>query len=326
MSRALIVGIDYYEHTSDLIGCVKDAENMARLLGEHEGGHNNFDCKVWKASDKKSAVSRVQFRKEIEELFKHPTDMALLYFAGHGHIKAAGGTIMASDSLDGSDGVTLDFILTLANNSEATNRVIILDSCYSGSAGYTSHNPKLAALAEGVTILAAATKDQYAWGDKNGGVFTNLVVDALSGGAADLLGNITVASLYAHLDKSLGDWDQRPVFKANVERFVPLRKVDPPISRIDLKKIGEYFDKAGDKFKLDPSYEPRDEARTPDMPRSNPDHVKIFKILQKFNRLNLLVPHPKSVPNMWTAAMKSKWCVLTPLGKHYHRLVKNKRL
>ena len=56
------------------------------------------------------------------------------------------------------------------------------------------------------------------------------------------------------------------------------------------------------------------------------DHVRksrgnnaIFAILQKYNRVNLVVP--VDAPHMWDAAVESKTCTLTALGEHYRRLV-----
>ena len=53
-------------------------------------------------------------------------------------------------------------------------------------------------------------------------------------------------------------------------------------------------------------------------------NTAIFAILQKFNRLNLVVP--VGAPHMWHAAMENKSCKLTTLGEHYRRLAKNNRL
>jgi hypothetical protein len=49
-----------------------------------------------------------------------------------------------------------------------------------------------------------------------------------------------------------------------------------------------------------------------------------FAILQKYNRMNLVVP--VSAPHMWHAAMESKACKLPVLGEHYRRLVANKQI
>ena len=44
-----------------------------------------------------------------------------------------------------------------------------------------------------------------------------------------------------------------------------------------------------------------------------------FKILQAYNRVNILIP--VDAPHMWHAAIGSKTCRLTVLGEHYRRLV-----
>ena len=72
-------------------------------------------------------------------------------------------------------------------------------------------------------------------------MFTSLLVDALNGGAANLLGDVTPGSIYAHIDQSLGEWEQRPVFKTNVKRFTSLRRVVPAIQRADLRRIVDFF-------------------------------------------------------------------------------------
>jgi hypothetical protein len=98
------------------------------------------------------------------------------------------------------------------------------------------------------------------------GVFTNLFVDALGGAAANLVGDVTPGSVYAHIDQSLGPWAQRPVFKTNVKTFVSLRKATPPISLADLQAIATHFPVAGYNCKLDPSYEPeRSEEQRKDL-------------------------------------------------------------
>jgi hypothetical protein len=74
-----------------------------------------------------------------------------------------------------------------------------------------------------MTIFTASTKGQYAAEANGGGVFTGLLIDALGGAAANLIGEVTPGGVYAHIDQSLGNWSQRPVFKTNVKKFVSLR-------------------------------------------------------------------------------------------------------
>ena len=104
----------------------------------------------------------------------------------------------------------------------------MLDSCYSGIAG-ARPGQQMAKITDGMTILTASTENQYASEEQGSGVFTTLFVDALSGAAGNLVGDVTPGSVYAHIDQSLGPWAQRPVFKTNVTTFVSLREVTPPI-------------------------------------------------------------------------------------------------
>lgn len=311
MRKALIIGIDYYEDGSHLYGCVNDAHAVKAALERHADGTVNFDIKLLTATGPKEQVTRATLRSSVDELFAGDSEIALFYFAGHGHIDTVGGYLCTSDSKTGDDGLGLYDVLALANESKAINKVIILDSCHSGIAGSKATLKPVAELKEGITVLTASTADQYADEENNSGVFTSLLIDALNGAASNLLGDITPGSVYAHIDQSLGPWEQRPVFKTNVKQFVSLRKAIPPISLIDLQRITEIFPTAGFQFKLDPSYEPEG-------PNPNTKNTEIFAILQKYVRVNLVVPIDAT--HMYHAAMGNKSCKLTVLGEHYRRL------
>lgn len=324
MKIALIVGINFYEHGGSLYGCVNDAYSVKSMLERNDGGSVNFDCKLLTASSDRESIKRGALKDSIQKLFSTKAETALFYFAGHGHIEATGGYLLASDARRGDEGVSLSEILVLANASPATNKIIILDSCHSGIAGDAPGKDDMANLTEGLTILTASTKEQYASEEDGSGVFTSLLVDALSGSAANLVGEITPGSVYAHIDQSLGAWEQRPVFKTNVRNFVSLRQVAPAIPLEDLRKLYELFPMPGFEYKLDPTYEPEMKGREKGMPLPDEENTRIFAILQKFNRLNLLIPI--GAPHMWHAAMESKSCKLTALGEHYRRLVKKARI
>ncbi|WP_292959672.1 caspase family protein [Novosphingobium sp. UBA1939] len=323
MSRkALIVGIDYYESVSPLYGCVNDSFAVKSMLDRHADGSVNFGVRHITGSTPANIISRDMLRSAITELFAGDGEISLLYFAGHGHIEATGGYLCTSDVKTGNDGVPLAEIMTMANNSKIANRVIILDSCHSGVAGGSALQQRVAEISDGVSILTASTDEQYASEQNGAGVFTALLVDALGGAAANLVGEVTPGGVYAHVDQSLGPWAQRPVFKTNVKRFVSLRKVQPPLELSELRKISEFFPLAGYQMPLDPTYEPeRHESWEDDpqgVPAPDPDHNAIFAVLQKYNRVGLLVP--EGAPHMWHAAMESKTVRLTALGEHYRHL------
>lgn len=325
MRKALIVGIDHYSSVSPLHGCVNDAHSVKAVLERHADGGLNFSVKLLTGTGPSNTVSRTELKDAIKDLFSGDAETALFYFAGHGFIEVTGGYLITSECKSGDDGLSLNDVLVLANGSAARNKVIVLDSCHSGIAGTSANNKTYSAeLAEGITILTASTSDQYATEKNGSGVFTSLLVDALAGAGANLVGDVTPGSVYAHIDQSLGPWEQRPVFKTNVKSFVSLRRVQPAIALSELQRISELFPHPGFEFLLDPSYEPEMKGRDPGMPPPDPEHTKIFSVLQKYNRLNLLVP--VGAPHMWHAAMEGKTCRLTALGEHYRRLVESNRI
>ena len=322
MRKALVVGIDNYANVSQLYGCVNDSFSVKSMLDRHADESVNFGVKHLTATGPNDPVNREELREAIKYLFEGDGEVALFYFAGHGHIEATGGYLCSSDIKSGNDGVPLVEIMTMANKSRIQNRVIILDSCHSGVAGGSALQQQVAEISDGVTILTASTAEQYATEENGAGVFTSLLVDALGGAASNLVGDVTPGGVYAHVDQSLGPWAQRPVFKTNVKRFVSLRRVQPHMELSELRRISEFFPTSGHQVQLDPTYEPeRHETWGSDpkgIPAPDPDHNAIFKILQKYNRVGLAVP--EGAPHMWHAAMESKSIRLTALGEHYRRL------
>ncbi len=325
MRKALIVGIDYYEHIGSLSGCVNDAHWVKAALERHTDGTLNFVApQVLTGTSPVQTVQKRDLKEAVRRLFADDAEIALFYFAGHGYIEDTGGFLCASDCETGDDGLALSEVMTLANTSKAKNKVIILDSCHSGVAGNNVITSGLAEISDGVTILTASTAEQYAFETPGGGagVFTSLFVDALNGAAANLVGDITPGSVYAHIDQSLGPWAQRPVFKTNVKTFVSLRKTEPPITLGDLQALTKHFPTPDHDFHLDPSFEPErslDQLEDPSIPPPDPANTTTFKVLQNYARVNLV--RPVDAPHMWHAAVQSKSCELTVLGQHYWNLV-----
>jgi hypothetical protein len=324
MRKALIVGIDYYEKILGLIGAVNDAHAVKATLERNADGTLNFPTpNLLTGTGPGAGVSRKKLKDAVRELFAGDSDVALFYFAGHGYIEDTGGYLCASDCESGDDGLALSEVMTLANSSRAKTKVIILDSCHSGVAGSNALSANFAEISDGITILTASTAEQYAMETPGGGsgVFTDLLIDALSGAAANLVGAVTPGSVYAHIDQSLGPWAQRPVFKTNVKTFVSLREAAAPIELADLQKLTRLFPDPAGHLPLDPSYEPqRSGAEDTSVAMPDPQHTADFAVLQRYVKVNLV--RPVGAPHMWHAAMESEACELTVLGQHYWRLVK----
>ena len=159
------------------------------------------------------------------------------------------------------------------------------------------------------------------------GVFTTLLVDALNGAAANLLGAVTPGSVYAHIDQSLGPWAQRPVFKTNVTKFISLRTAQAALELPHLQQLSLLFPSPTAQLQLDPSYEPERSGTEDDsVPPPDPANTAVFAVLQKHASVGLVRPVGASKPHMYHAAMESKACELTALGQHYRRLAHERLL
>lgn len=315
MRRALIVGIDDYPG-SPLHGCVNDANAIASVLETHGNGSPNFQILVMTSPS--GDVTRPKLRAAIVKLFATECDIALLYFSGHGLVRSADGYIVTKDAVKDDEGIGMTELLKIANKSPVKNKVIILDCCFSGQMGTPNiESGGVAQLSEGLTVLTASRASEVAVEKGGRGVFTDLVVSALQGGAADLRGHVTPGSVYAYVDQALGAWDQRPIFRTNVTQFTSLREVSPQVPLETLRKLVTYFPSPQDEHALDPSYEDTVSGH-------DSDNARVFKDLQKMEGVGLVVPVGED--HMYYAAMNSKSCRLTALGAQYWRLANEKKL
>lgn len=318
MKKALCVGIDCYEHVEDLQGCVNDANAVKAALERNGDGTLNFEVKIMSATSEASYIKRNELRDAVENLFKGEAEIAVLYYSGHGSFDALGGYLCTSEIERPDEGLSLNDIMSFVAQSKVRNKIIILDSCFSGSIANPIEMQSYSILREGTTILAACGASEYATEENGHGIFTSLLVEALYGGAMNLLGEVSPGSIYSYIDRSLGAWDeQRPLFKANISSFVSLRKNAPPIPITELRRITEFFVSPYDEFPLDPTYEP--DKHEADIKEINKEHESIFAILQRFVKLNLVVPVGEE--HMYYAAIHHKSCKLTAQGQHYWKLV-----
>ena len=187
MKGALLVGIDAYPGSARLHASVNDAVEMGSLLETNEDGSKNFFVEV-----KRDVQTRAELRAMIIKLFKADLNTALFYFAGHGCINERGGFFVTPDFKNYDEGISMDEVLNIVNQSKIREKIVIIDCCHAGAlgtpviiGGTVSH------LGEGVTILTATRNSESALEEKGHGVFTSLLLSALEGGAADIAGNIT---------------------------------------------------------------------------------------------------------------------------------------
>ena len=325
MRKALVVGINDYDNINSLNWCENDAMAMSQALERHASGDPNFSTQLLTTNNKMPLTGRL-IEQKIQELFSGNADVALFYFAGHGGFddtKSEGIICLQDYAFNNGGSIRISDILHWANESKINNKIIILDSCNSGAAGNDRNiKSESSMIGDGITILTACTKEETAQENSSDqhGLFTSLLLEGLYGGAVNILGQVTPGSLYSFIDNALNSWEQRPVFKTNVSKFISLRDNLPLIDKSILRELPKWFNDPTDIFSLDPSYEP-DRNNIPEEFRHlpvNDEHVEIFKKLQKCNRYGLIIPH--EAEHMYYAAINSKGCKLTALGAYYRKV------
>jgi hypothetical protein len=256
-------------------------------------------------------------RSAVESVFSVPTDVALFYFAGHGARRGSEepyeGVLQTIDGVQGDEGVTMEWVIAQANQSKARERVIVLDCCYAGAFDQVLASRTPIPLKEGVSILAASRANQTSVEMNSRGVFTSLVCEALDGGAADVRGFVTAASIFAYADQLLTPFNQRPVFRTSVAGMRPLRHAEPQVSDEMLRELGVIFASQQSTKGLNPTYEPTI------MP-SHPENERVFKILQRCRDAGLV--EVVDADSLYDAAIHSKGCRLTRLGHRYWNQVR----
>jgi hypothetical protein len=308
MRRALVVGIDDYPD-QPLSACSNDARRVHERLCVHADGSPSFESLL--VCNPEQRVGRALLQELLERTLSLDADQAVFYFAGHGGVDEAGGYLLAQDSHDGTDAIRMADVLRLANDSPVRDVVILLDCCAAGALGHLDHRNDRALIDEGLSIIAAARSSERAVERDGGGLFTSLLCEALDGGAADVRGLVTVASLYAYLDESLGSWEQRPQLKSYVSRLVPLRRCAPVVPDELLRRLPAFFPSADAPWALAP-------ANDPVVASSVPIERDVLADLQRYRAATLV--EPVAVGPAGEAYR------LTPLGRRYHRLAVRRRI
>jgi len=308
--RALIVGIDDYPHVAPLSGCVADAKEMTRVLSTHWNGSPNFSCRLL-TNPGGEPVTRAVLKRKWKELFDNFSGDALFYFSGHGFVNDYGGYLVTRDGRLEDPGVSMNDLLVIANNNKTARSItLIIDACHSGTIG----NPdvsKFAELRQGLSIVSASLSTQAALEVEGRGVFTELLVGALEGGAADIRGRVALASVYSYTESALGPWEQRPMYKTHASQWMPIRNCAPRIEDENIRLIIKYFKSPGDHYTLDPSYEYTEAS-------AKKANTKIFALFKEYQVAGLLDPEKGN--SLYWAALRNENVRL------YWRLVKNRRI
>lgn len=313
--KALIIGNDNYRTVSKLRGCKNDTESIEALLKHNEDGTGNF------STNKFTDLDNDSIKKEVEQFLNRKSSYALIYYSGHGYIDKDGGYLCGVDAAKGNVGVSMKWLSQTINNCDIPEITVILDCCHAGEMfNVSSKEGEFALLKQGVTVLSATTKEDTAAEFCGKGVFTSILAEGLKGAAKDILGNISIAGLYACAENMLSPFQQRPVFKSFVDQITPLRKCIPLISEVDLKKLitSDFFPDVDSVINVNLNILNKEKIGGFDI--SYETLLKLFEYekagLIECNTGNTLI----------VTTLEWGECYLSVYGKHIWQLVKNDRI
>lgn len=327
MKRALLVGVDDYPSVSSLDGCVADATALRDLLLKHADGSPNWRTELITSESGLDAITRGSLRGALTELFANARDADLLFFfAGHGAQTPWGADLVTQDAIEHSLGVSMNDLVTLANDSPARSVTLLLDCCFSGDTGNTpglrsasaAENFRLnkAVVRENVTIMAASRGTEASREIEGHGAFTRILLDGLEGGATDHRGRVTALSLYGYVSPAFDDWEQRPVLKTYLTEPVVLRIGPPWLDPDLLREMPKHFPTEDHRLQLTPAHEG---AGRPLLPGAlGTIEQQQFDYVGRLRNANLVTTDNRR-DHFWVA-MESGHVYLTGLGRYFWRL------
>jgi uncharacterized protein YjbI with pentapeptide repeats len=238
--KALIVGINNYTHLQTLDICKNDGTEMYKILSSLGYEISDENKLLGEAKGEKLRDTIFNFFSDITS---NPDDTLLFYYSGHGVPDIDGDIYLASSDIDPNEpyrkGFSFEELTKMIQRTVSTKVVVILDSCYSGSAKISKGDEENAAKVgrttiedksrklqgQGKYILSAsqALQEAYALTTGEHSIFTYYLLEGLKGNtkSIDGKGNVTPDSLgkYAYKEIMSLPLDKRP-------RQKPITKAD----------------------------------------------------------------------------------------------------
>lgn len=208
--KALIAGVNEYEDTRfiPLKYAINDAQDIYKVLTNKDIGEFDRDDVILIENPTRSEME-TSLGKMLEEA--KDKDFVFIYFAGHGKLDTLGKLCLATRDARADKFVTnsihLDYLQSVFNQCDCKSITLIIDSCYSGSAGESFRGNILTESFEQISghgkviISASQTLEKSRESDAVGhGIFTHYILKGLSEGEADgdNDGVISVNELYKY--------------------------------------------------------------------------------------------------------------------------------
>jgi hypothetical protein len=129
---ALLIAIDKYDHWSDLVNPVNDAQTLATELK----GKYGFEVEVLENPDQETVF--IKLREYAEKKYK-PQDQLMVFFAGHGFFDETFGEgyVVAKNSLENDKAKTTyishNRLRSVINNISCEHIFLAMDVCFGGT-------------------------------------------------------------------------------------------------------------------------------------------------------------------------------------------------
>jgi len=225
--NALLVGINSYyldETIGNLRYCVNDVNSLNEILINQSRGNFSTVLLTSDAAEKINEPNRANIMSMLKLISNSASseDLLLFYFAGHGFESEGKNYILPADSrtniLDDS-AISIEWVKETFKKSLAKQKLIVLDSCHSGSTlgravGRMSEAflQSLLNNSEGMAIFCSCKAGQQAceMQEMEHGVFSYYLLEGLTGKAdTDENGLIFLGDINQYVTGKLNEWGLR---------------------------------------------------------------------------------------------------------------------
>lgn len=232
---ALIIGISSYNHMPTLKYTDDDAYHLYAFLKSPEGGalpDNHITVLI------DEVATKTNIRTSMKNLFgkADQDDVVIMYYSGHG----LQGRFLPIDFDGYNNSLAHREVYDLLESSQAKNKVIIADACYSGSltsdkgtlfASLDNFYHKIDDSSGGTAILMSSKAEEQSleYSGLRQGVFSHFLLKGLQG-SADRDSNkiISVSELYNYIYNNVKEYTgnrQSPMLSGSFDKNMPIAMI-----------------------------------------------------------------------------------------------------
>lgn len=209
-SVGVVIGISDYAFMGDIEVCASDAKTFASALTEERGIPAENVAVMTDDSTDTLMPSREMIRERVRICAREAKEggLAFLYFSGHAVTREQELLLVPKDCRP-PNGIPLAEIIETLSESEAEDRILVVDACHAGAArkGVEGLRPDLVELRSDVTVFLSCDRDQFSYPETTNrhSVYTHRFVQALRT-LSNRNESVTADALHAEIKKLMRRW------------------------------------------------------------------------------------------------------------------------